>query len=88
MKRLVPIFLLLPALARSADMNGAFSIVARDPHTAEWGVACMSHAPACGSTVPWVQAGIGAIATQGETNGSWGPIGLQFMRDGMLHTAV
>ena len=89
MKRLaVVLLLLLPALARAADMNGSFSIVARDPYTAEWGVACMSHAPACGNTVPWVQAGIGAIATQGETNATWGPLGLSYMRDGMLPTAV
>jgi len=88
LKRLALVLLLLPALARAADMSGAFSVLARDPYTAEWGVACMSHAAACGSAVPWVQAGIGAIAVQGETNGSWGPIGLQFMRDGMLPTAV
>ena len=88
MKRLAFMLLLLPALASAADMAGSFSVVARDPYTAEWGVACMSHAPACGSSVPWVQAGIGAIAAQGETNGSWGPIGLQFMRDGMLPTAI
>ena len=88
MKRLAVLLLLLPALARAADMNGSFSIVARDPYTSEWAVACMSHALACGNTVPWVQAGIGAIATQGETNATWGPIGLSYMRDGMLPTAV
>jgi uncharacterized Ntn-hydrolase superfamily protein len=88
LKRLAVVLLCLPALARAADMNGAFSIVARDPYTAEWGVACMSHAPACGNSVPWVQAGIGAIATQGETNATWGPVGLSLMREGMLPTAV
>ena len=88
MKRLVFLFLLVPAFARAADMNGAFSIVARDPYTGEMAVACMSHAPACGNVVPWVQAGIGAIATQGETNPSWGPRGLQFMRDSMLPSGI
>lgn len=71
------------AAAQAADMSGALSIVLRDPDTGELGVAVMSHAPACGTLVPWVQAGVGAIATQGETNGSWGPRGLQMLRDGV-----
>jgi uncharacterized Ntn-hydrolase superfamily protein len=64
-------------------MSGAFSIVARDPATGEIGVAVLSHAPACGNSTPWVQAGVGAIATQGETNASWGPRGLQMLREGV-----
>jgi uncharacterized Ntn-hydrolase superfamily protein len=42
-----------------------------------------SHAPACGGNVPWVEAGVGAIATQGETNASWGPRGLDLLRAGV-----
>jgi uncharacterized Ntn-hydrolase superfamily protein len=70
------------ASARAADMSGALSVVARDPLTDELGVAVLSHAAACGNVVPWVQAGVGAIATQGETNVSWGPRGLQMLREG------
>jgi uncharacterized Ntn-hydrolase superfamily protein len=80
---LVLSFLLVPAFACAADMNGALSIVARDPATDEMAVAVLSHAPACGSFVPWVQAGVGAIATQGETNSTWGPRGLQLLREGV-----
>ncbi|MEP7028980.1 MAG: DUF1028 domain-containing protein [Candidatus Eisenbacteria bacterium] len=69
--------------AQAADMSGALSILLRDPDTGELGVAVLSHAPACGSFVPWVEAGVGVIATQGETNGSWGPRGLQMLRDGV-----
>ena len=83
MKRLVLVLLLLPASARAADMSGAFSILARDPLTSEMAVAAFSHAPACGNIVPWVQAGVGAIATQGEANSSFGPRGQAMLRDGV-----
>ena len=83
MKRLVLLLLLLPASARAADMSGAFSIVARDPLTSEMAVAGFSHASACGNLVPWVQAGVGAIATQGEANPTFGPRGLAMLRDGV-----
>src|SRR5512132_2838433 len=69
--------------ARAADMNGSLSIVAHDPRTGEFAVAALSHAPACGNLVPWVEAGVGAIALGGEVNGSWGPRGLQMLRDGV-----
>ena len=68
---------------RAADMSGALSIMARDPATGEIGVAVLSHAPACGNWTPWVEAGVGAIATQGETNASWGPRGLEMLRKGV-----
>jgi uncharacterized Ntn-hydrolase superfamily protein len=71
------------ASACAADMSGALSIIARDPATDELAVAVLSHAPASGNFVPWVQAGVGAIATQGETNGSWGPRGLALLREGV-----
>src|SRR4051812_48527825 len=41
-----------------------FSIVARDPVTGEIGVAVQSHWFSVGATVPWAEAGIGAVATQ------------------------
>lgn len=69
--------------ARAADMNGSLSIVAHDPRTDEFAVAALSHAPACGNLVPWVEAGVGAIALGGEVNGSWGPLGLKMLRDGV-----
>lgn len=69
--------------ARAADMSGAVSIVARDPATGELAVAVLSHTAASGNLTPWVQAGVGAIATGGETNGSWGPRGLQMLREGV-----
>lgn len=44
-----------------------YSIVARDPHTGELGVAVQTCMPAVGSVVPWARAGVGAVATQAMT---------------------
>jgi uncharacterized Ntn-hydrolase superfamily protein len=75
---------LLPAPgARAADMSGSFSVILYDPATGEIGIGVLSHAAACGSFVPWVEAGVGAIATQGETNPAWGPRGLDLLRAGV-----
>lgn len=83
MRVLVLVLCLCAGTARAADMSGAVSIVARDPLTGELAVAVLSHAPASGNLMPWVQADVGAIATGGETNGSWGPRGLQMLREGV-----
>ena len=75
--------LLVATSVRAADMSGAFSVILYDPATGEIGIGVLSHAPACGGYVPWVEAGVGAIATQGETNASWGPRGLDMLRAGV-----
>ena len=59
-----------------------FSIVARDPDTGELGVAVQSHWFSVGPTVPWVQAGVGAVATQSLTDVTYGPLGLEMMHAG------
>ncbi len=59
-----------------------FSIVARDPETGELGVAVQSHWFSVGSVVPWVEAGVGAVATQSLTEVTYGPLGLDLMRAG------
>jgi uncharacterized Ntn-hydrolase superfamily protein len=41
-----------------------YSIVARDPETGQLGVAVQSCAWGTGAIVPWVEAGVGAVATQ------------------------
>ena len=40
-----------------------FSIVARDPVTGEMGVAVQSHWFSVGTSVPWAEADIGAVAS-------------------------
>jgi len=59
-----------------------FSIVARDPSTGELGAAVQSHWFAVGTIVPWVEAGVGAVATQSFVDPSYGKLGLELMRSG------
>ncbi len=60
-----------------------YSIVARDPETGELGVAVQTRWPNVGSIVPWAEPGVGAVATQSFAEESYGPLGLDRMRDGM-----
>jgi uncharacterized Ntn-hydrolase superfamily protein len=62
--------------------SATFSIVARDPATGQIGVAVQSHFFAVGRTVPWAEAGVGAVATQAFAEASFGPRGLALLRAG------
>ena len=59
-----------------------FSIVARDPATAELGVAVQSHWFSTGSIVTWAEPGVGVVATQSMAEVSYGPLGLSAMHEG------
>jgi uncharacterized Ntn-hydrolase superfamily protein len=59
-----------------------FSIVAFDPETNELGVAVESKFLSVGAVVPWVESGVGAIATQSWANTTYGPRGLELLRRG------
>ncbi|MEY2477937.1 MAG: hypothetical protein QOG87_3252 [Actinomycetota bacterium] len=59
-----------------------YSIIARDAATGDLGVAVQSHFFAVGAICPWVEPGVGAIATQSEALPSYGPRGLDAMRSG------
>ncbi|WP_426746950.1 DUF1028 domain-containing protein [Myxococcus faecalis] len=59
-----------------------YSIVARDPATGDLGVAVQSHWFSVGATVPWAEAGVGAVATQSFVDPSYGRLGLDLMRAG------
>jgi uncharacterized Ntn-hydrolase superfamily protein len=65
-----------------------FSIVAFDPHTKELGVAVHSRYFSVGSVVPWAEAEVGAIATQSFVNVSYGPRGLQLLKEGLTVNEV
>lgn len=60
-----------------------YSIVARDPDTGEMGVAVQSHWFSVGSVVSWAEAGVGAVATQSLTEVSFGPRGLELLKQGV-----
>ncbi len=59
-----------------------YSIVARDPVSGRFGVAVQSHFLSVGPVVPWLEAGVGAVATQASVNISFGPIALEMLRAG------
>jgi uncharacterized Ntn-hydrolase superfamily protein len=59
-----------------------YSIVARDPVTGRFGIAVQSHYLGVGPVVPWLEAGVGGVATQASVNLSFGPIGLELLRGG------
>jgi len=65
-----------------------FSIVARDTATGEFGVAVQSHWFAVGTTVPWAEAGVGAVATQSFVEPAYGPHLLARMRAGESATSA
>jgi len=59
-----------------------YSIVARDAATGDLGIAVQSKFLAVGAVVPWVRAGVGAIATQSYANVAYGPDGLALLSGG------
>ena len=59
-----------------------YSIVAYDKETGQLGAAVQSHWFSVGPIVPWVESGIGAIATQSFVEVSYGPLGLELLRAG------
>lgn len=65
-----------------------FSIVGFDPKTNELGVAVESKFLSVGAVVPWVEAGVGAIATQSWANTTYGPRGLELLRRGVAPDEV
>ncbi|HUF51652.1 MAG TPA: DUF1028 domain-containing protein [Longimicrobiales bacterium] len=57
---------------RDALVFHTFSIAAIDPRTGEVGVAVTTRVPCVGNGVPWVRAGVGAVATQASTRTEYG----------------
>ena len=62
------------------NIFATFSMVARCPKTFSLGVCTSSAAPTVRSRVPHVEAGIGAIATQANTNPLYGINGLKLLK--------
>jgi uncharacterized Ntn-hydrolase superfamily protein len=59
-----------------------YSIVALDRKTNQIGVAVQSHWFAVGALCPWIEPGVGVIATQSMVEVSYGSKGLSLLRDG------
>lgn len=58
-----------------------FSVVCYDPEEEKWGVGVASRFLSVGSVVPWAKAGVGCVATQSYSNYTYGPDGLELMKD-------
>lgn len=65
-----------------------YSIVARDRDTGQLGVAVQSKYFSVGSVVSWAEPGVGAVATQSMAEISYGPKGLELMRQGRSAAAA
>jgi uncharacterized Ntn-hydrolase superfamily protein len=74
---------MMTKLFRPSELAHTFSIVARDPATGQLGVAVQSHWFGVGRVVCWAEAGVGAVATQAMVEVSYGPRGLECMRQGL-----
>lgn len=73
-------------VALDADGNpfyATFSLCAIDPETGESGVAVTTRVPFVGRAVPWVRAGVGAVATQSWTVVEYGRQGLDLLEQGL-----
>lgn len=65
-----------------------FSIVARDAATGEMAVGVQSHWFSVGTSVPWAEAGVGAVATQSFVDKSYGPKALALLKQGLSSQEV
>ncbi|MBT4140889.1 MAG: DUF1028 domain-containing protein [Candidatus Latescibacteria bacterium] len=83
---IVTTLLLLGTASQAQDIPrrpvATYSIVARDSLTGQLGVAVQSHWFSVGPIVPWVEPGVGAVATQSLVDPAYGPLGLDLMRMG------
>lgn len=90
MKLLLSLLALLLTLAGNSQVYSAkeplvhtFSIVARDAATGEMAVGVQSHWFSVGTSVPWAEAGVGAVATQSFVDKSYGPKALALLKKGL-----
>lgn len=83
---LIIIILFFPLISDAKEVQSVpvstYSIVAFDEETGQLGVAVQSHWFSVGSLVPWVKAGVGAVATQSFVKVEYGPNGLKLMENG------
>lgn len=63
--------------------HATFSLCAIDPDTGEAGVIVTTRVPFVGRAVPWVRAGVGAVATQSWTVVEYGTQGLDLLEEGL-----
>src|SRR5688572_30134363 len=75
--------LLIAILLFASNARATFSIAAIDPATGESAVIVTTRVPFVGRAVPWVRAGVGAVATQSWTVVEYGKRGLDLLESGV-----
>ncbi|HBY94876.1 MAG TPA: hypothetical protein DEP84_13115 [Chloroflexi bacterium] len=65
-----------------------YSIIARDRSTGELGIAIQSRSFAAGRHVPWIEAGVGVVASQSFVNPVYGNEALRGLRAGLKPRAI
>lgn len=71
------------APAQGPELEGTFSIIARDPATGELGMAVQSKTLAVGSRTITIKGGVAVIAHQSSSNPMYGSLGLELLGAGM-----
>ena len=84
----IPVSAQEPAAGGEELMFHTFSIAAIDANTGESGVAVTTRNPCVGNGVPWVRAGVGAVATQAATRTEYGYELLDLMEQGVSPAAA
>ncbi len=77
-----------PQEADQATPVATSSLVAYDAATQDVGVAVQSKFFSVGPVVPWVESGLGAVATQALAIVSYGPRGRELLRMGLTPVQV
>ena len=72
----------VPIDAQGRPVYSTFSLCAIDPASGESGVIVTTRVPFVGRAVPWVRAGVGAVATQAATVVEYGRRGLDLLEKG------
>src|SRR5262245_24337952 len=71
------------ATAQGPELEGTFSIIARDTATGELGMAVQSKTLAVGSRTITIKGGLAVVAHQSSSNPMYGAIGLELLAAGM-----
>jgi hypothetical protein len=69
-------------IASAGSAHATYSIIACDEKTRQRGVAVETNNLAVGASVPYAQAGVGALVSQFEINPHYGPRGLAVLTQG------
>jgi len=78
----------LPLFAQAPEPIATFSILGFDPATGEVGGAVQSRVFSVGNGVLWAEAGVGVVATQAVVDVSYGPRGIELLREGLSPKAA